>query len=114
MKSIIKITLVITLSIINYQLSIAQISINETGNNSDASAMLDVSSTDKGILIPRMTTTERINISNPATGLMVYDTTTVTFWYYDNSQWNEIRNGTDLINSEDIFENFSADLLGEE
>ena len=51
---------------------------------------LDVSSADKGILIPRMDSTSRNNISNPAIGLMVFDSTTNSFWYYANSSWNNI------------------------
>ena len=93
-----------------YYLSNAQIAINTDGTNPDASAMLDVSSAEKGILIPRMDSTSRKNISSPATGLMVYDTTTITFWYYDNSQWNEIRNGSETINGYDILESISPDL----
>ena len=71
----------------------AQISINSDGATPDASAMLDVSSADKGILIPRMDSTSRKNIANPAiTGLMVYDSTTNSFWYYANSVWNNMSN----------------------
>lgn len=73
----------------------AQISINENGNDPDASAMLDVSSTEKGVLIPRMTMFQRNNLSSPADGLLVYDTTTTSFWYYDDDQWNEITNRDD-------------------
>lgn len=50
------------------------ISINEGGTSPDSSAMLDVSSTDKGILIPRMTAAERLAITNPANGLLVFQT----------------------------------------
>ena len=45
--------------------------INNDGSNADASAMLDVKSTNKGMLVPRMTTAQRNAISNPATGLMI-------------------------------------------
>lgn len=55
------------------------IAINETGNLPDTSAMLDVTSTTKGFLTPRMTTTERNNIILPATGLLIFNTTTVAF-----------------------------------
>jgi uncharacterized protein (TIGR02145 family) len=41
----------------------------------DPSAMLDIQSTSKGLLPPRMTTAERNAISNPATGLLVFNTT---------------------------------------
>lgn len=55
----------------------------------DASAALEVVSTDKGFLIPRMTTAQRTAISSPATGLMVYDSDTNTFWFYNASGWVE-------------------------
>ena len=67
-----------------------QVAINTTGNNANASAMLDVESTTKGMLIPRMTTTQRTAISTPASGLLVYDNTTSSFWFYSGSGWTEI------------------------
>jgi hypothetical protein len=51
----------------------AQVGIGTT--TPDASAALDVSSTSKGLLMPRLTTIERDNISLPATGLMIFNTT---------------------------------------
>ena len=51
------------------------------------SSVLDLTSTDKGVLIPRLTTTQRVAISNPATGLLVYDLTTSGFWYFDGTIW---------------------------
>ena len=51
----------------------AQVGIGTT--TPDASSALDVSSTSKGLLMPRLTTTERNNISLPATGLMIFNTT---------------------------------------
>lgn len=65
----------------------AQVSINTSGNDPHPSAMLDIESTSSGLLIPRMTATERDNISSPATGLMVYVTDDNKFWYYDGTQW---------------------------
>jgi hypothetical protein len=50
------------------------VSINEGGAAPDSSAMLDVSSRDKGVLIPRMRTAERLAITNPANSLLVYQT----------------------------------------
>jgi hypothetical protein len=44
-------------------------------NTPDPSSQLDVSSSEKGFLVPRMTTTQRNNISNPANGLLIYNTT---------------------------------------
>ena len=73
--------------IINIFSSQAQVSINSSGNDPHPSAMLDIESTSSGLLIPRMTATERDNISSPATGLMVYVTDDNKFWYYDGTQW---------------------------
>jgi hypothetical protein len=53
----------------------------------DESAMLDVYSVDKGMLIPRMTTSQRTNIVNPANGLLVYDQTESCFYFMQNSEW---------------------------
>lgn len=50
-------------------------SLNIGGTTTDASAILQADSTTKGILFPRMTTTQKNAISSPATGLVVYDTT---------------------------------------
>lgn len=65
------------------------IAINATGAAPNASAMLDITSTSSGLLIPRMTSVQRTAIAAPATGLLVYDTTTGTFWYYDGTAWVE-------------------------
>lgn len=53
------------------------LAINTTGNTPDVSAMLDIVSTSKGLLIPRVSlssTTDASTITTPATGLMVYNT----------------------------------------
>jgi hypothetical protein len=51
------------------------IAINGTGSLPDTSAMLDVSSTNKGFLAPRMTTVQQNNIPLPAKGLLIFNTT---------------------------------------
>lgn len=67
------------------------VAINNTGAVANSSAMLDVSSTTKGMLIPRMDSTQRKAILNKAVGLMVFDTNTNSFWYYQNSGWTELQ-----------------------
>lgn len=52
-----------------------------------ATAILDIQSTTKGLLIPRMTTTQRDAISTPATSLLIFNTTTNAFNYYNGAAW---------------------------
>jgi hypothetical protein len=55
-------------------------------NTPNANAKLEIADTGKGILIPRMDSTHRKNI--PATvGLMVYDSSTLCFWYNNGTSW---------------------------
>ncbi len=61
----------------------AQVAINNDNSSPDASAMLDVKSATKGMLLPRVTETERLAIASPATGLFVYQTDGVTGFYYN-------------------------------
>jgi hypothetical protein len=53
----------------------------------DASAMLDVQSSSKGMLVPRLTSSQRLSITNPANGLLVYDENYKGFFYYDGQEW---------------------------
>ncbi len=67
---------------------ICQVAINTDNSDPDGSAMLDVKSTDKGILIPRMTEVQRDAISSPAEGLIIYQTDeTEGLYYYDGTNW---------------------------
>jgi hypothetical protein len=59
------------------------VGINGTGASADPSAMLDLSSTTKGFLPPRMTALQRAAIFSPATGLLVYQTDGVVGLYYN-------------------------------
>ena len=61
-----------------------------TVSTANATAILQVDSTTRGFLQPRMTTVEKVAISTPATGLTVYDTTLNTNEYYDGSTWRSI------------------------
>lgn len=55
-----------------------------------ASAILDLTSTSKGFRAPSMTTTQRNAISSPATGLMIYNTTTSAYEFYNGSSWQSV------------------------
>ena len=60
----------------------------------NANAVLDVTSTTKGLLIPRLTNTERTTLTSSLTtasnGLLIYNTSTLKFNYWDGTQWKDI------------------------
>ena len=61
----------------------AQVAINTDGSSPDGSAMLHIKSTTGGILIPKMTRTQRNAISSPATGLLIWQTDNTPGFYYN-------------------------------
>jgi hypothetical protein len=66
----------------------AQVGIGVSAKDVQPSAQLEVKSTTKGLLIPRMTKVEKIAILSPASGLLVYQTDgTKGFYYYDGTIW---------------------------
>ncbi|MCB0761098.1 MAG: hypothetical protein KDC12_06195 [Flavobacteriales bacterium] len=70
--------------------------INLDGAPGDNSAILDVQSTTSGILVPRMTTTEKTAIVSPATGLLVFDTDLQQFSYFDGT-WKLIQTPVQVL-----------------
>src|SRR5690242_14057221 len=55
----------------------------------NSSSLLEIKSTTKGLLIPRMTQAQRNAIHTPAKGLLIYQTdNNPGFYYYDGSAWN--------------------------
>ncbi|NPA46856.1 MAG: hypothetical protein GXO24_06555 [Chlorobi bacterium] len=66
----------------------AQVGIGTT--TPEPSAMLDVQSTTSGFAMPRMSSTDRININNPVPGLQVYDTTYKAVWFFDGNEWRSM------------------------
>jgi len=77
----------------------AQMGINTDNSAPDNSAMLDVKSTTKGVLIPRMTQAQIEAISSPANGLQVFCTTDSKIYVYVSTvgQWKEVAYGTGTI-----------------
>lgn len=71
------------------------VSINADGTQPDNTAMLDIKSSSKGLLIPRMSTLQRTSIPGPALGLTVYDSETNNHWVFRgdlNGGWVEVMN----------------------
>jgi hypothetical protein len=59
----------------------------------DASAVLDLTSADRGVLVPRMSASARQAIASPAIGLMVFDSTAGAFYYFTGNGWLELLAG---------------------
>lgn len=80
------------------QTSIAQVGIGT--KEPDASAMLEVKSTSKGLLIPRMTFVQRNAIKRPANSLLIYQTdNNPGYYYFENNAWVKIANGNGTANT---------------
>jgi hypothetical protein len=79
--------------------AMSQVAINTDGANPDNSAMLDVQSTSKGFLMPRLTQEQIGAIAAPADGLLVFCTTNSRFYVFieDINSWQEIQYGSGLI-----------------
>ena len=77
-----------------------QVAISTNGSSPNVSAMLDVVSTEKGLLIPRMIMAERDVIDLPADGLLIYQTdNTPGFYFYNGSSWEIVASGIMEINN---------------
>ena len=68
-----------------------------------ASAALDVTSTTKGFLAPRMTTTQRNAIASPAAGLLIYNSTLNSYQVYNGTSWTSVGGGATGGGSDQIF-----------
>src|SRR5258706_3116021 len=62
----------------------------------DASSKIDISSTNSGALIPRMSTAQRNAIVNPALGLLVYDTDKMTVYMHNGPNWVPLNFGSNV------------------
>ena len=93
--------IIITLIFFQFQCSYCQgISINEDGSLPNSSAMVDMKSVSKGLLIPRMTQAERNAIVSPANGLMIFQTDGVSGFYYYESIWKLA--GSNYVESQNL------------
>ena len=81
-----KIVLIIIIAIISVSEVFSQVSISEDGSAANASAMLEVSSTNRGLLLPRITDTTLI--ISPVEGLLIYDLSTSCIRFYNGTKWS--------------------------
>jgi len=92
------------------------VAINADNSTADGSAMLDIKSTSKGLLPPRLTRQQIFAISHPAAGLMVFNSTANKPAYYDGTNWRffndsiftQLANG---VNPDQAAEAFNAKRL---
>src|SRR5882762_1773302 len=74
------------------------IGINATGERPDFSAILDIKSDTKGLLIPRMTQLQMLTIGSPVTGLTVYVTDSQPgYYHFDGSLWQKLANTSENL-----------------
>ncbi len=93
LENVKRISVVAVLALITFNVQ-AQVGVGTT--TPDQKAQLDITSTSKGLLIPRMSSTDRVNIGVATEGLLVYQTDApVGFYYYTNSSWVRLSNTTD-------------------
>jgi hypothetical protein len=103
MNQILRFLGIIVLFFVLSNVSFSQgVAINTDGSNADNSAMLDVSSNNKGMLVPRVSIADlntAAPISSPAISLLVYNTNGTTgagYYYWDGSKWTRLTIADDL------------------
>ncbi|WP_407520257.1 hypothetical protein PDL71_09325 [Lacibacter sp. MH-610] len=101
--------IIILISLFPFVAAAQSVAINTDGSNPDNSSILDIKSSSKGLLIPRLTTLQRTSIAGPAIGLTVFDINTYSYWVYRgdvNGGWQELLTGLNKhwdINGTNIF-----------
>lgn len=73
--------------------------INETGGRPDSSAALEISDTTRGLLPPRLTTNQANAINNPANGLLIYNTDSSCYCFYNGTSWELVGSSGGSSNS---------------
>ena len=100
MKTMLRFAYGVSFAILLSQNSFSQsLAVNTTGAVADNSAILDITSTAKGMLIPRMTKAQKNAIAAPATGLLVYQSgpDSTGFHYFDGTQWVWLANANTKV-----------------
>ena len=97
--------LIVFFLLLAHHLLLSQVGINSNGAAPSADAMLDVKSSNKGVLIPRLSSSSLI--PSPTLGLIFYNTTTNQFNYYNGTTWISITNAANAtgwsVNDNDIY-----------
>ena len=95
------------ITLLLFMLSFTWFSFAQVGLNTitpDPSSALDIESTTGGILIPRLTQSQRDAIALPATGLMIYQTNEISgFYFYNGTAWTKINGATGPRGPQGVF-----------
>jgi hypothetical protein len=89
-----KVLINLIICLLPFMMIAQSVGINDNGNTPDESAILDISSSSKGLLIPRLTTAQRLLMSPIVVGLTVFDMNTYSYWMYRgdvNGGWSELQ-----------------------
>ena len=86
-------TLILIMFTLGTSASAQAVAINDDGTSPDGSAILDVNALNKGLLWPRLTTPQRESITNPAPGLVIFNTETKDFEGYNGEHWMSLTMG---------------------
>ncbi|MBU0766145.1 MAG: tail fiber domain-containing protein [Bacteroidetes bacterium] len=70
---------------------------DDDGYSAHTSAMLDVKSVSKGMLVPRLSTDQRTAIISPAEGLLVFDTDLGIFFFHNGTDWISLTSSTNSL-----------------
>ena len=91
MRKLINLVLIISsMVIMSAQMNGQNVGIGANTFTPDSSALLELQSTNSGLLIPRMTTAQRDSISNPAQSLLIFNTTTKCYEGYLDGAWKQL------------------------
>ena len=97
------VALLILFCLIINRISYSQVGINTDNSEPDPSAMLDVKSTTKGFLPPRMTTEQMNSIVTPPDGLLVYNSTGGSLFWFDGNTWKKFNDCT-ITETDPVFQ----------
>jgi len=102
----------------NISIGLSQVLISSSAGSPDESAMLEIQSDSKGLLIPRMTTVQREAVDNgtgtPTEGLLVFDTDEQSFFIYGNGKWLDLSMSAEIWsqNASNVFLTNSTNNVG--
>ncbi len=88
------------------------VGINDDNSSPEPSAMLDVKSNTKGMLVPRLTTSQRLLVSSPAKGLLVFDSDEACYYFYNGMAWENLSSGTWESTGNQVFVSNTAFRVG--